>query len=278
MAKSMTSEPTLLRLMENTAEMDSSLPAWARRSNPIVRRQLGIYWKTLPLEVSYWLRVVGIEIIIVILAMLVPALYTFIMPIVTVSVLLIPFVFYTYAQVLFRVATQAANAAYDELHNNTLALLLVTPLPREHILFSKLAASVWRQADNLSLVIIGHILLSLPVLILQYATLYAPDETPVVTSLAVIFAILACLARLVLEPLLVGAIGIVAGVTTAPRILTNIIAVTVGAAYFVFINLPRLLDLPFGARLLVDIVLPLVLPGLLAYGLLRLAGWLLARD
>jgi hypothetical protein len=277
-AKSIPSEPTLLRLMQNDSGIDNALPAWARRSNPIVRRQLGIYWKTLPLEVSYWLRVVGIEIVIVIVAVFAPALYTFIMPVVTVSVLLIPFVFYTYGQVLFRVATQAANAAYDELHNHTLALLLVTPLPHEHILLSKLAASIWRQADNLSLVIIGHILLSLPVLILQYATIYSPEDTPVVTSLAVILAMLASLARLVLEPLLVGAIGIVAGVTTAPRILTNIIAVTVAAAYFVFINLPRLLDLSFEARLLVDIVLPLVLPGLLAYGLLRLAGWLLSRD
>ena len=277
-AHPMTIEPALLRLMEGIGELDTSLPAWARRSNPIVRRQLGIYWKTLPLELGQWLKILGGEMLIVLLAAALPVLYTFIMPVVTVSVLLIPLVFILYGQLLFNVALHATSAAYSEVHNNTLALLLVTPLPREHILFSKLAASIWRQADNLSLVVIGHVLLSLPVLILQYATLYSPDDNPLVTSFAIILALVANLARLFLEPVLVGAIGIVAGVTTSPRILANIVAVTVSGAYFLFINLPRLLDLPFGVRLLVDVLLPLVLPGLLAYGLLRLAGWLLGRD
>jgi hypothetical protein len=274
----MTIDPALLRLMEGVGELDPSLPYWARRSNPIVRRQLGIYWKTLPLDISQWLKILGVEIGLVVLAAVFPALYTFIMPVVTVSVLLIPLVFGLYAQMLFNIAIQATSAAYREVHNNTLSLLLVTPLPREHILFSKLAASIWRQADNLSLVIIGHVLLSLPVLILQYATSYTPEDNAFLTSGAIILALAANLARIFLEPILVGAIGLLAGVATSPRILANIVAVTVSAAYFLFINLPRLLDLPFAGRVAVDILIPLLLPGLLAYGLLRLAGWLLARD
>lgn len=274
----MTIDPALLRLMEGVGELDPSLPYWARRSNPIVRRQLGIYWKTLPLDISQWLKILGVEIGLVVLAAVFPALYTFIMPVVTVSVLLIPLVFGLYAQMLFNIAIQATSAAYREVHNNTLSLLLVTPLPREHILFSKLAASIWRQADNLSLVIIGHVLLSLPVLILQYATSYTPEDNAFLTSGAIILALAANLARIFLEPILVGAIGLLAGVATSPRILANIVAVTVSAAYFLFVNLPRLLDLPFGGRVAVDILIPLLLPGLLAYGLLRLAGWLLARD
>jgi len=277
-AHPMTIEPGLLRLMEGVGELDTSLPAWARRSNPIVRRQLGIYWKTLPLELGQWLKVLGGEMLVVLLAAGLPVVYTFIMPVVTVSVLLVPLVFAVYGQLLFNVALYATSATYTEVHNNTLALLLVTPLPREHILFSKLAASIWRQADNLSLVVIGHVLLSLPVLILQYATLYSPEDNALLTSGAIILALAANLARLFLEPVLVGAIGIVAGVTTSPRILANIVAVTVSGAYFLFINLPRVLDLPFSARLLVDIVIPVVLPAALAYGLLRLAGWLVGRD
>lgn len=278
MVRPLTMEPALLRMMEGVGELDTSLPYWARRSNPIVRRQLGIYWKTLPLDVSQWLKILGIEIAVVLLAAVLPVLYTFIMPVVTVSVLLIPMVFVLYGQMLFQIALQATSAAYREVHNNTLSLLLVTPLPREHILYSKLAASIWRQADTLSLVVIGHVLLSLPVLILQYATLYTPEDNALITSGAIILALVANLARLFLEPMLVAAIGIVAGVTTSPRILANIVAVTVSGAYFLFINLPRLLDLPFAGRVAVDILLPLVLPGLLAYGLLRLSGWLLARD
>lgn len=278
MAHPMTIEPALLRLMEGVGELDTSLPVWARRSNPIVRRQLGIYWKTLPLELGQWLRILGGEMLVVLLAAAFPVVYTFIMPVVTVSVLLIPLVFGLYGQTLFNVALHAANAAYSELHNNTLSLLLVTPLPREHILFSKLAASIWRQADNLSLVVIGHVLLSLPVLILQYATLYSPEDNALVTSGAIILALVANLARLFLEPVLVGAIGILAGITTSPRILANIVAVTVSSAYFLFINLLRILDMPFGVRLIVDVILPVLLPAVLAYGLLRLSGWLLGRD
>lgn len=274
----MTIEPALLRLMEGVGELDTSLPVWARRSNPIVRRQLGIYWKTLPLELSQWVRILGGEMLVVLLAAAVPVIYTFIMPVVTVSVLLIPLLFALYGQVLFNVGLHATSAAYNEVHNNTLALLLVTPLPHEHILFSKLAASIWRQADNLSLVVIGHVLLSLPVLILQYATLYAPEDNALLTSGAIVLALAANLARLFLEPMLVGAIGIVAGITTSPRILANIVAVTVSGAYFLFINLLRILDLPFGVRLLVDAILPVLLPALLGYGLLRFAGWLLGRG
>lgn len=264
--------------MEGAGELDTSLPYWARRSNPIVRRQLGIYWKTLPLDLHLWLKVLAAEMLLVVLAALVPAIYTLIMPVVTVSVLLIPLVFGLYAQVLFHITLQATHAAYTEVHNNTLSLLLVTPLPREHILLSKMAAAIWRQADSLSLVIIGHVLLSMPVLILQYATMYIPEDTPLLTSVAIMLAMAANFARLLIEPVLVSAIGIVAGVATSPRILANIVAVTVSAAYFLFINLPRTLDLPFGTRLAVDIALPLLLPGLLAYGLLRLAGWIMARD
>src|SRR5690606_26900142 len=87
-ARPMTIEPALLRLMEGVGELDTSLPYWARRSNPIVRRQLGIYWKTLPLELSHWLKILGGEMLLVIVAGLLPSVYTFIMPVVTVSVLL----------------------------------------------------------------------------------------------------------------------------------------------------------------------------------------------
>src|SRR5690606_11398537 len=123
------------------------------------------------------------------------------------------------------------TSAYKELHNNTLSLLLVTPLPREHILFSKLAASIWRQADNLSMVATGHILLSLPVLILQYATLFSPEDQPWLTALAIILGLAANLVRLILEPMLVGAIGILVGVAVSPRAVATIVAVTVSAAY-----------------------------------------------
>ena len=60
--------PDIYHNLKRAVELDTSLPAWARRSNPIVRRQLGIYWKTLPLELSQWLKVLGGEMLLVVVA------------------------------------------------------------------------------------------------------------------------------------------------------------------------------------------------------------------
>lgn len=271
-------ERALARMTRRAQELDPSLPGWARRSNPIVRRQLGIYWKTLPLDLGQWLRVLAIEAVLVLVAAALPAFYSIIMPVVTVSILLVPLVFALYAQVLGNIAFQAAEAVYDELHNGTLPLLLVTPFPRRHILYSKIAAAIWRQVDNLSLVIIGHVLLSLPVLILQYASLYADEQPALLTSVAIILALGAGLLRLLIEPVLVAAIGALVGAVTSPRIVVRIVTVALCAAYFMFINIPRLLDLSFGARLLVETALPLALPALLVWLALVLATHLLQRD
>src|SRR5690606_38409246 len=134
-------------------------------------------------------------------------------------------------------------------------LLLVTPFPRRHILYSKVAASIWRQVDNMSMVIIGHALLSLPVLILQYTSLYVGEVDTLVMSVAIILALGAGLARLLVEPVLVAAIGALVGAVTSPRIVTRIVTIALCVAYFFFVNVPRLLDLSFETRLIVEPVL-----------------------
>jgi len=277
-AQQVINEGALARLTERARELDPSLPGWARRSNPIVRRQLGIYWKTLPLDLSLWLRIMVIEAALVLVAAAFPAFYSLIMPVVTVSLLLAPLVFVLYGQALAGIAIQSAEAVYDELHNGTLPLLLVTPFPRRHILYSKVAASIWRQVDNMSMVIIGHALLSLPVLILQYTSLYVGEVDTLVMSVAIILALGAGLARLLVEPVLVAAIGALVGAVTSPRIVTRIVTIALCVAYFFFVNVPRLLDLSFETRLIVELVAPIVLPVALAWLALALATRLLQRD
>src|SRR5687768_12417195 len=105
-AQSAITDPVVLRILEGTARIDHSLPSWARRNNPIVRRQLGIYWKTLPLELGMWVKLLLFQAGSVLLAIPFPVLYSLIMPVVTVSVLLLPMVFMLYVQVLYNVTSQ----------------------------------------------------------------------------------------------------------------------------------------------------------------------------
>lgn len=278
MAQQAIPDPIVLRIVEGASRIDETLPTWARRNNPIVRRQLGVYWKTLPLEIKLWSRLLLFQAVSVLLAVPFPILYSFIMPVVTVSVLLLPLVFGLYLQVLYGVTSLSVTAIVDEQRNGTLDMLMVTPLPRNHILFSKVAASIWRQLDNLNLVIAASVLLSLPIVILQYATLYPPQDQPGMTALAVILALVGYTLRLFIEPIMVGSVGLMIGTMVSPRILALIVAGTLNGAYFLFINLPRLLELSYSMRLIVEIVLPLVIPLLITWVSLNVASYLIQRD
>ncbi|PJF25046.1 MAG: hypothetical protein CUN53_14755, partial [Phototrophicales bacterium] len=54
-------ETAIVRLIVTRQEsMDRGLPEWARRSNPVVRRHLGAYWKTIvpdARQIGRWLLV-----------------------------------------------------------------------------------------------------------------------------------------------------------------------------------------------------------------------------
>lgn len=271
-------EPILARIVAGAQSMDQSLPTWARRNNPIVRRQLGIYWKTLPLELAFWLRIVGIESIGLLLAVAFPMIYSLVMPIVTVSVIMLPLVVGLYAQILYNVLIESMNAIIDEKRNNTLDLLIVTPLPFRHILFSKVAASLWRQLDNLNLVIAGHVLLSLPFIVLQYASGFNMTQSSLGMAVVIIAALVSYFFRLLLEPAMLGALGVLFGALVTPRILSLIVGTAITVSYFLFINLLRVLPMDLPVRLFVELILPLILPIAITWAALTAAAYALRRD
>lgn len=265
-------------MIEGHSRIDMELPPWARRSHPVVRRELGIYWKTLPLEIGLWARLLAAQAGLVILAIPFPILYSFVMPVVTVSILLMPIAFFVYGQLLLSVILLSASSILDERHNNTLALILVTPMTLESVLYSKLAAAVWRQLDNLGLIMLCHVLLGLPLLVLQNAGNYSQDGNNGLTALAIILALVVNLIRLFIEPMMVGALGLLLGASTSPRIIAVIGASGLTGMYFLLINLPRLIALPIPVRLIVEIVLPLILPVLIGLGALAATARILRSD
>ncbi len=77
---------------------------------------------------------------------------------------------------------------------------------------------------------------------------------------------------------MLAALGVLMGAATGARIPAILATCALGLAYFVLVNLPRLLPLDPAGRFLIDLVLPVVLPPAITYGSVTPAARLLARD
>lgn len=216
--------------------------------------------------------------IFVLLSLPMPFLLTLVMPTVMVSLVLLPIGFIMYAQSLLLIGTVAAVLVADERRNRSLDLLRACPRPLQQVIYSKIAAAVWRQLENLSLIITAAALLSLPLLVIQYDMLISMSQQAILMRLALVLALAASVIRIFLEVVLIGSIGALVGAATplrAPAILTTTLLT---GAYFALINLVRLLDVELAMRLFIEIALPLLLPLLLIPICLRLTVYLLTRD
>jgi hypothetical protein len=176
------------------------------------------------------------------------------------------------------VAHDATIAVIVELRENTLALLRITPLTLRDILMSKVAAAVWRRAEDLSMVIWTAFLLSLPLVLLQYTAVVSPQHYPIESRLVIFAAFTVSLGRLLLEPIMVGAIGTVVAIVMPFRFSGALWTMTLTGMYFTLINLPRLLNMSANVRLLLEIALPVIVPLVVTWGAFRLAVHLLLRD
>lgn len=261
-----------------TPSVDRHLPAWARRSNPVVRRHLGIHWKVLPLEVDLLTRVLLIQIAIIAISIPVPILLPLLFTMLPVSLVLLPFVLAAYARLLLQVGSFTVRMIVDEQNNNTLALLRTTPMSLRHILYSKAAVGVWRTVEDLGLIIMGAALLTLPVIGLQYAAYWPLDEVNVISRVALALGLLTSVARLFVEPVMIASFAIVVGTIVPSRTPALLSLAGLGFFYFLLINLPRALMMPPELRMLLEFVLPIVLPLVLSMVAFRLAETVLRRD
>lgn len=125
-----------------------SLPAWAKSSNPIVRRHLGLYWRTLPPEVGPllgWNLGWGGAFISVGLW---PALQDMLLILLILSLIALPLALLGYGHILLTIARDSAQAMHSEIRNKTLPLLVASPISSRHILLGKIAAACWRRMDD----------------------------------------------------------------------------------------------------------------------------------
>lgn len=232
----------------------------------------------LPLEVDLLIRLLLIQGVLVALSIpmwfILPLLFTLL----PVALVILPFVFAAYARLLIGVGSFTVRMIVDEQHHQTLALLRTTPMSLRHILYSKAAAGVWRQVEDLGLIVMGVALLTLPIIGLQYATYWPLEEVNVVSRVAIYGGLLASVARVFLEPVMLAACAVAVGSIVPYRTPALLSVVGLGFFYFLLINLPRLLPLTPEVRILLEFVVPVVLPIVITWLAFNVAEYTLRQD
>jgi hypothetical protein len=247
-------------IVQSHHEIDTQFPPWARRSHPIVRRHLGRYWRVMTPQAEPVIQWYLVQSAIVLLTYPIPFLFTIILPVVIVSVGLLPFAFYYYAQTLYHLAADATQSMVREIEGATLNLLMATPYSPREVLLSKIAGAMWRQSEPLSLLLSAVSMTQMPTLVLIYLNQLPSDEFGIMSQVVTIMAFGVAIARIPLEMAMTAAIGSYIGVITRGRSAAILTTLTLLIFYFVLINLPRLMPLGIFGHILVDGVLPLALP------------------
>ncbi|GAB1422195.1 hypothetical protein MASR2M15_24110 [Anaerolineales bacterium] len=257
------------------------LPYWARSTNPIVRRHLGLYWRTLPPV----LRPIALSLVgwtIVLLSTIpIPFVWEIILPMMVLALLSMPVVFLLFGHILLTVALTASNIMQEEYRNNTINLLLATPMSINQILLGKVSAAIWKRMDDLMIVLYVTSLTGVTILIMTYKSFFPPEEDPVILPFILIVGLVVSVIRPVLEVIMVGAVSVCIGIAVPFRSLAVTSAVVLNGFYFVFINLARHIpQVQEDVRmvLFLDFVLALVIPLILIFIALKLSAYLIEND
>ena len=293
-------KPQNLIEVDDRSPMDT-LPYWARATNPIVRRHLGLYWRTLPPEFEPIFYTSGFWVLALLAGIVFPFVTDLATTVIVVSVLVIPVGIIFYLRALFSIAANSAAAMSDEIRNNTMQLLMSTPMSLEQIFLGKVASAIWRKMDDLILIVQGAAIFGPPLIIMHYAGLFPLRESGPFTYILIVIMSITALLRLVLEPLMFGMVGVGIGAFVPFRAIAVTSSVAWVAFYFVLINMLQHLNLQFlsaaldGAReaselaaqaanlrlavaLAMMVAIELVLPLALPYALIRGISGLLARQ
>lgn len=278
-----------------------NLPYWARATNPIVRRHLGLYWRTLPPEFEPIFYICGFWLAALLLGIFFPFITDLATTVIVVSVLVIPVGMIFYVRALFSVAANSASAMADEIRNNTMQLLMSTPMTLDQIFLGKVAAALWRKMDDLILIVQGAAIFGPPLIIMHYAGLFPLRDSGPVTYLLIIAMTLVSILRLVLEPVMFGMVGVGIGAFVPFRSIAMTSSVAFVAFYFLLMIMLQQLNVDFLAaaldaaknatELTLDIAnlrlalavgstvfIELLLPVLIPISLIRLVIGLLTRQ
>jgi len=220
-----------------------SLPYWARASNPIVRRHLGLYWRTLPPELKPVFTITGAWLLALLVGIVFPLVIDLATMLIVVSVIVIPVGMLFYLSALVSICANAAAVMADEIRNNTLTLLMSTPMTLEQILLGKVASAIWRKMDDLVLILYGAAIFGPPLIVMHYAGIFPIRESGALTIPLIAVMMVTSLLRLLLEPLMLGMVGVAIGAYVPYRSIAMGSAVAWMGFYFLLINMLQQLNL-----------------------------------
>lgn len=300
-ADATTRQRAIDRIRSDERSPMENLPYWARATNPIVRRHLGLYWRTLPPEFEPIFYICGFWLATLLLGIFFPFITDLATTVIVVSVLVVPVGMIFYVRALFSIAANSASAMADEIRNNTMPLLMSTPMSLDQIFLGKVAASLWRKMDDLILIVQGAAIFGPPLIIMHYAGLFPLRESGAVTYLLIIVMTIVSMVRLVLEPVMFGMVGVGIGAFVPFRSIAMTSSVAFVAFYFLLMIMLQQLNVDYLAAALdavkgateltldlakmrlalalaVTVLVELLLPVLIPLGLIRLVIGLLTRQ
>ena len=268
------------------------LPYWARSTNPIVRRHLGLYWRTIPPEMQPFIVIFVTWVVLLGSGILFPPLLSLTMISYLASIMIIPFAVMLYGHVLVNIAIEAANAMQLEFANNTFQLLQATPMSLTQIILGKVAAAIWRRMDDLVMIAQLALAFTPPIAFTIYSDFWSMSQYgPVVAPFLTLIAALVTVLRIFVEPIMIGVISVFIGIVVPGKGRAISAAVVIGSFYFLLINLLSRLpsvrgyETPEGPIppdgtlvILTDFILPVLIPVLVILAILKLAETMLAQD
>lgn len=257
---SQTQRDAARRIAHDVPDVDAGLPRWARRNNPIILRQLGAYWRVFLPQAAPLLKMFLLQSAFLLVSIqfewLFVVLLTFLIPV----AVGLPYIFYIYGQALARAINYASTGMAEEYEKDTLRLLRTTPFTTREIVLSKVAAAVWRQADDIEQLLAYAAMVSLPAVLAIYLNGWPPSENNGLLQLMTIINYAACIIRIPLEITMASALGTMLGATVRSRSIAFMATAVVMFFYFLLINTARLVELSWAMQLGVDALLPVVLP------------------
>lgn len=266
------------RLAHEVPNVDESLPVWARRSNPIIRRQLGAHWRVFPPQPRPLLKWFAFFSVFVLLTIPYPFLFLFILTMLLAVAMLVPGVAYVYVKALSNIVSDATHAVVGEFQNDTFTLLRTTPFSGREIVLSKITAAIWRRMSDLDLTMSMAAVMGAPPFMLFYLYLWPPEEQQGIAQLLTIASYGSFIVRLPLEMFMVSTLAAMIGAMTRLRSSAYSATLALVFFYFLLLNLARFVEMSWQMQLFVDAILPIILPIVISFGAFTLACRTVTQD
>jgi hypothetical protein len=278
----MSTQPLTLdnRLATNdTVSLDKSLPLWARRSNPIIRRQLGAHWRVFPPEIRPIVNWVIIYAVFLGLSLTgSDLLYVLFVPLALVSAVVFPAVLWLYIRTLGQIISDSAGAMVNEYTHDSLTLLRTTPFTGMEIILSKISASVWRRMDDLQDITSYTRTMGAMVILGFYFLQFNAAAYPNVAQALALPMLIASLVRVPLEMVMVASVGVMLGAYTKSK-NSAVLATTIFVFfYFLLLTLTRFLGWAWWLQWVIDAVIPVILSIGIIAGALMMTQRALEKD